>query len=104
MSTPSRANEVFKLYGIENALSISDPDRFLYKDFALANGMRSQLIGLCGLTRAVQAMFSKHRQSTVEGDFRQLPGMFLLESGKITREYRHKYAGERPNYLTFVER
>ena len=57
---------------------VADPQRVLYGEFGLEEASR---------------WF---------GDARQLPGVFLLENGKVSGEFRPRAAGQRPELLSLL--
>lgn len=102
MSTNERGAQALKAHGIDNALSIADPERKLYQLFDLRKGTFGQLLGWKVFVRGFRALFRGKFPSRAEGDTRQLPGIFLLHSRKVLREFRHEFAGDRPDYLSFI--
>ncbi|MBL0715855.1 MAG: redoxin domain-containing protein [Desulfosarcina sp.] len=67
---------------------VCDPDRNLYRDFAIERmsplGFFSPTIAL----RGIAAMAQGHTMGLPEGDVRQLPGVFIIDRDGII-QYRH---------------
>lgn len=103
MGHESEAADFFALYGLENVPRISDPDRALYRAFALNRAGFSDLFGPKVWLRAVSAaIIGHHWMGRPAGDSFQMPGAFLLFHGEIVRSYRHQSPADRPDYLDLV--
>lgn len=100
MSEPAFAEEYFERFKIPTIKHISDPTMSLYKRFELGKGKLSQLVGLRTMIRGFKIMADKNVYPTPYfiGDGYQMPGAFVISKGKITNEFVHKNAYDRPDY------
>ncbi|MEM8680756.1 MAG: SelL-related redox protein, partial [Planctomycetota bacterium] len=86
-------------YDLGDAVHFSDPSGSLYRAFGLQRGSLPQLLGPTVWWRGFQAFVRGHGVGCLTGDGFQMPGVFLLERGKITRSFKHKTAADRPDYV-----
>lgn len=94
------ALEQLEKYGLPDVSAISDPECILYKMFKLRRGTLLQLIGPKVIFRGIVAgIFKGLGIGPEKGDLHQMPGVFLLHKGKIIKQFVHKSAADRPNYL-----
>jgi len=90
---------------IDGSLNVSDPERLLYQYFGLQRGSFRQLFGLNVMMRGFSAGVvngNGHGMKFI-GDGDQMPGLFMLDNGRVTNRFIHKYASDRPNYVEFAE-
>ncbi|MEO0469413.1 MAG: peroxiredoxin-like family protein [Bacteroidota bacterium] len=100
MSLPERADAFFAKYDLTDLERISDPSQALYQHFSLQRGKLGQLFGWKSWARGfVAGILNGHLVGKEEGDGFQMPGVFLLEKGKITRAFLHESAADRPDYV-----
>jgi len=86
-------------YGVADLPRFADPGRQLYREFDLAPGGVTQLLGLKVWGRGiVAALKSGHGFGGIKESMFQMPGTFLIENGKILRAFRHQSAADRPDY------
>ncbi|MGJ5819300.1 SelL-related redox protein [Paludibaculum fermentans] len=103
MGREAYAANFFSHYGLENAQRISDPERTLYRAFALSRGSLLDLFGPKVWWRGFQVgILNRHGMGRPMGDGFQMPGAFLLFHGEIVRTYRHQSPADRPDYLALV--
>ncbi len=97
---PDLAAKWFTEYGLGDASQISDPQTKLYQAFELKKAsvfdMLKPSVWWNGLRAAI---FQGHWFGKIVGDVFQMPGVFLLDRGKVVRAFRHKLASDRPNYV-----
>ena len=89
-------------HGLADEEHISDPDMSLYEYFGLQKGGFRELYGLKVWSRVVHAI----HQPTVNqhtGNWRQMPGLFLLHQGRVVNSFVHRSAADRPDYLAFCK-
>ncbi len=87
-------------YGLGDVPRFCDPERRLYQAFQLKLGTLNALIGPKVIWRGLRAAFlSRHGIGKFDGNVFQLPGVFLLDHGRIVREFRHATAADRPDYV-----
>jgi peroxiredoxin len=93
------AERFFERYGVGEVHRIADPDQHLYKAFELRRGSLRELFGLKVWWRGFLAtVFGLHMVGKLVGDGFQMPGVFLLRTGRIERAFRHQTAADRPDY------
>lgn len=98
MASEEQARDLFQRYCLGDVSRISDPQRRLYRALRLRRGSLRQLLGLRVWMRGMQATLAGHFVGKLAGDGLQMPGAFLIHRGKILQAYRHKHAGDRPDY------
>jgi hypothetical protein len=88
----------YKLEGLDH---VSDPELVLYKGFHLRRGTITQLFGLkewdVFIRRGILGGLGVG--SPGEQDPFQMPGIFLVQDGKILKQFIHKTASETPPYM-----
>lgn len=84
---------------------ISDPERKLYRAFGLEHGTLGQVLGAKSLLRGAGVLLSGGHSLLRKqvGSLSQMPGAFVLESGRVTAEYRHESVADRPDYLALLD-
>lgn len=98
------AERYFQRYELEGAVHVSDPDCQFYAAFGLVKGNFTQLFGLKSWIRGFQAgVLDGHGIGAQLGDGFQMPGIFIIQSGKIIESFIHKLASDRPDYLKLSE-
>lgn len=90
-----------KRYGLEQLEHVSDPELMLYKGFHLRRGTINQLFGIKEWAAFVQKgiMGGLWIGAPGEQDPFQMPGIFLINKGRILKQFVHKTASETPPYL-----
>ncbi|MDE3195055.1 MAG: redoxin domain-containing protein [Acidobacteriota bacterium] len=89
-------------YGLGSADRIHDPGKHLYRAFGLKGGSFRQLFGFRVLWRALaEGVLMKFRLGISGSDTSQMPGVFLIHNSALVRRFRHRNAGERPDYIRF---
>lgn len=100
------AEQFFKKYKLWPVTYIDDPERKIYSAFGLGRGTPQQLFGLMNWIRGFQAgVIEGHGfayQGEEMGDGFQMPGIFVLHSGKIINSFIHQTAWDRPDYEQIV--
>jgi len=90
-------------YGLSDVSAISDPERRLYRGLGLRRGKLSQLFGWSVWWRGQKSFFEGHRPGALEGDGTQMPGVFLIQRGRVVRRFIHADAADRPDYAALAE-
>lgn len=104
MGDDAAIEQVVKRYGVEQLDRIPDPGQELYKAFGLKRGNAWQLYGPKVWWRGLIAGFVRgHGVSKPVADASQLPGVFLIDQGRIVSRYRHNSAADRPSYIEICE-
>ena len=102
MSSPSSFSIFARGYNLDDVLAVSDPDRRHYRALGLRRGNLAQLCGWNVWLRSAQSLFG-HGLGRIEGDGKQMPGVFLLFKGEIINRYIHTTAGDRPDYIAICK-
>ena len=98
------AHEYLSTYGLDDLGQVSDPEEIFYKSFRLKRGSFIQLFGLKVWVRWISLGWNKKLFSTrPEGDVAQMPGIFLLNDGRIVKQYIHRSVADTPDYEMFLD-
>ncbi len=104
MSSEHEACDMFDSYGLPEVTAISDPDRVLYRAFALRRGTPAQLLGWSVWKRGWHAGVKEgHGIGWLRGDASQMPGAFVVASGRVVAQFIHETAADRPDYVDLAE-
>lgn len=96
------ADALFKKYGLSDLPRVADPDQSLYRAFELKRGTAGQLFGLKCVLRGIPAILKGHGVGKPVGDGFQMPGVFLVRDGVVTRAFRHGSVADRPDYCSIA--
>lgn len=101
MGTPAEGRDMAGRYGLHDVDRIADPNRLLYHSLGLTRGSLGQLFGPVVLWRGFTAgVLNRHGIGMLKGDGFQMGGVFLLDRGRIAREFRYHHASDRPDFMT----
>lgn len=104
MSSENEACDMFDRYGLPGVTAVSDPDRVLYRAFALRRGTPAQLFGWSVWKRGWQAgVKDGHGIGWLRGDSAQMPGAFVVAGGRVVAQFIHETAADRPDYVDLAE-
>ena len=107
MATDEIAQEYLEKFQLQDVSRISDPTSQYYRLFGLGKGSITQLFGLSTFIRGFDIVVQKGQpieyNSGHLGDSFQMPGVFVLQNGKIQESYIHKLASSRPDYEKLVD-
>jgi peroxiredoxin len=104
MSSDAEAARLFEQYGLEDVERFSDPEQRLYRAFELSRGRFLQLLGPAIWWRGfLTAIVARHGFGSIQGDGFQMPGVFVLDRGRIVASYRHRTAADRPDYCSIAK-
>jgi len=81
---------------------IEDPEQLLYRALGLQRGGFAQLFGLRVWLRGIEATLHGNLVGRLAGDGFQMPGVFLIERGRVVASYRHATAADRPDYAAMA--
>jgi hypothetical protein len=96
--------QLLEKYGVGDLDRIFDRDQSLYDGFGLKKGTLVQLAGPKVWFRGLHAGLVKgHGAGSPKGDYRQMPGVFLIHRCQVVRSFRHRSAADRPLYTAFVK-
>ena len=98
MSTAESFAAFTASYGLSDVPAVSDPQRRLYRGLGLRRGKLAQLLGFTVWWRGTKSFFAGHYPGALEGDGTQMPGVFLLQNGRVVRRFIHDNAAQRPDY------
>lgn len=90
-------------YGLSDVPAVSDPQRRLYRGLGLRRGKLAQLLGFTVWWRGTKSFFAGHYPGALEGDGTQMPGVFLLQNGRVVRRFIHDNAAQRPDYAALSQ-
>ncbi len=97
---PDSGAKWFAEYGLHEAHQISDPQTKLYQAFELGRASILDIFHPSVWWKGLHAaIFQRHWFGKIVGNVMQMPGVFLLDKGKVVRAYRHRLASDRPNYV-----
>jgi peroxiredoxin len=102
MGMPDEGASIAESYGLAGVDLVADPLRELYQAFHLEQGSLGQLLGPRVFVRGVAATLKGNVQGWFVGDALQMPGAFVVSHGAILRAFRHRSAGDRPDYLALA--
>ena len=105
MADTTVSAEYFQKYNLTGVAEVSDPDCRYYAAFGLTKGTARQLFGLHSWIRGFEAgVVRGHGVGARQlGDGFQMPGVFVLRAGRVTAEFIHDRAGDRPAYRDLLE-
>lgn len=99
MANNEIAERYFNRYELSGVEHISDPKCRYYAGFGLTKGNFNQLFGLQSFMRGFTAGVIKgHGIGSQLGDGFQMPGVFVIQAGKIMESFIHKLSSDRPDY------
>jgi len=105
MSDPLSATLRFERYSLGDVHRYSDPKCVLYRAFGLPRGSFRQVLGAWVWWRGlIAAVLCGHGIGRLEGDGFRMPGVFLLDHGRIMAEHRAVSAADRPDYVDIARR
>ncbi|MEZ5003999.1 MAG: SelL-related redox protein [Chitinophagales bacterium] len=100
MVSTDEAIQALEAYQLSDIEQVSDQESFLYKSFNLKRGRFNQLFGWQVWMRGIYlGWIKKHGIGAIQGDQYQMPGVFLIDKGKVVKKYIHELASDVPPYL-----
>lgn len=100
MVSDERADEILQDFDLQTLDRIEDPDCDLYRAFGLGRGRFVQLFGLSEwFLVAAAALRNRNGYGPIEGDGFRMPGVFVINRGKVVAAYRHERSSSRPDYV-----
>ncbi len=98
------ADRYFQRYQLAGAVHISDPKCEFYAEFGLVKGNFTQLFGLQSWIRGFQSGIIEGNGITYKqvGDGFQMPGVFVIQEGKIKDAFIHRLSHDRPDYEDLI--
>lgn len=99
MGTEEEARSLFARWGDADIARFSDPEAALYREFGLRRGSLREIFDPWVWRRGFEAAILRgFGLGKVVGDPLRMPGAFLLDHGRIVREYRHRTPADEPDY------
>ena len=103
MSSPLHATLFLSRYGLDGIHRFSDPQCQLYRAFGLSRGSFRQLFGPQVWLRGARAALAEgHGIGPLSGDGFRMPGVFLLDQGKIVAAFRATSADDTFDFAEIV--
>lgn len=106
MADDDTAIEYFEQFNLAGATYICDPAQRYYRAFGLQRGSFNQLYGLQTWIRGYkvkQELGYELEMAKRLGDSTQMPGVFVLQYGRLKDKFIHRLASERPDYEQLVQ-
>jgi hypothetical protein len=97
MGSDEAGEAVLAMFGLSGIPQVSDPERRLYRAFGLRRGRLRQMIGPSVWRRGWRA-WRRHGIGRPVAGVRQMPGLFLIENGRILTAFRHQTTADRVGY------
>jgi len=105
LGPPELAKVYFDYYGLNDVERVSDPEAVAYQLPVFGLGRKSPLAqALNPVVWAgwLKGTIFKHGIGKIQGDGRQMPGLFFLKGGKIVRRFIYKTIADEPDYLKLI--
>lgn len=104
MGSEEQAEELLSLFGLSDVARFSDPERKLYNAFGLERTTLGKMLGpttWLGMIRAGLRSRSLpgNKLKGIVGDVLQMPGVFLINDGRIVGDFKPQRVDKRPEYL-----
>lgn len=104
MSSDKIAEDYLKHYDLEEVEHVSDPDMSLYHLFGLNKGTFMELYNLHIMIKgAFKAIKYGTEVQSYLGDFKQMPGICLLDKGELEKRFSFKDASVRVEYKKIIQ-
>jgi hypothetical protein len=92
----------FQKYGLDDVVQVSDPGLDHYRAFGLGRTGAQALVDPTVWARGTACAWSHGFGAQTGEMMRQLPGVFLVQQGRVLAEYRHRSPADRPDYVALV--
>ena len=103
MGDEHRTRRVLLKHRLDDVPRIADPSLSLYRAFGLQRGSPFMLLSPGTWIHVFQsAILRGNGFGIVDGDPRQMPGVFVVFHEQVLRSYRHQNLANRPDYVGFV--
>lgn len=98
MTDDQTAAEYLHRYGLADLPRISDPRGRLYRALGLGKATFGQMAAPVVWWRLVKAVvIERQGMGKARGDAKQMPGLFLVDHGRVIRAHRHATISDRPD-------
>lgn len=101
-ASPFEAAPWFSQHGLDDVMIVSDPDRAHYRAFGLSQVPLTSLAHPTAWARGAVCALSHGFGGQTFEMMKQLPGVFLVQQGRVLAEYRHRSPADRPDYVALV--
>jgi peroxiredoxin len=98
MHPEPQAATFFERYGVADLQRVSDPDRTLYRAFAVPRARPTSWLSLGTLRHYLSAMLRGHLPNLVGGDVGQMSAVVRIVDGRIDRDLRGTGFEDRPDF------
>lgn len=104
MGDPDMALKMFKRYNLNDISYILDTQKTLYQAVNLYRVSPLRLLRIKDLYRIFRTVFVEHHgiSPSLDADWYQMPGIFLVHRGKIIHSFRYKSIADRPDYVNLA--
>ena len=92
----------FKKYRLDDVTAVSDPQLSHYRAFGLGRTGVQALVDPKVWTRGAVCALAHGFGGQTPEMMRQLPGVFVVQRGRVLAEYRHSSPADRPDYLALI--
>lgn len=94
------ADNILKLYELDDLSHIADVHQKLYYQFGLRKTTIRSLMGFPNWWRAMVAgVFKGHLIGKPAGDPFQMPGVFVFHKNRILNKFTYRYVSDRPDFV-----
>ena len=100
--SPIEAAPWFAEYGLDDVMTVSDPNLAHYKAFGLGRTTAASLVDPKVWARGAACALSHGFGAQTITMMRQLPGVFVVQQDRVLAEYRHRSPADRPDYVALV--
>ncbi len=82
---------------------VADAKKHLYRAFRLKQASAGSLFSAKMIVKGVNAMARGHRLGVPQGDVRQLPGVFIIDTGRIRFSHHAATPADHPRPAALLE-
>ena len=90
-------------YQLSGVTWLEDPDRKLYQAAGLKRGRFSELFNFNLVLKGIKAFSKGHGVGPQDNDGFQMPGIFLLQDGKLTTLHHYKDVADTPDFRAIFQ-
>jgi hypothetical protein len=92
----------FRKYGLDDVMSVSDPELAHYKAFGLGRPPATALVSPQVWARGAVSALSHGFGVQTPAQLRIMPGVFVVQHDRVLSEFRHRTPADRPDYLALL--
>jgi hypothetical protein len=101
-ASPAEAAPWFHKYGLDDVTQVSDPGLAHYRAFGLEQKALPTIVNPKVWTRGAASALAHGFGSQTVDELRLMPGVFVVQHGRVLAEYRHTTPADRPDYLALI--